>query len=76
MAAICDNLSISTNGAVSYNPPTTPRLEGTVATYGCVTGYELSPAANRTCGSNRQWSGSAPSSMCERELIFSVTEVS
>ncbi len=62
--AICPDLPIS-NGGISYNPATTPRLEGAMATHACFTGYQLpSSTTTRTCQSDRTWSG--PSLTCER----------
>ena len=54
--AICSSIS-STNGMISYSPDTTPKLEGTVATHSCDDGYILSGGINRTCQSDRTWSG-------------------
>ena len=42
---------------ISYSPDTTPRLEGTVATHSCDGGYGLSVEDDRTCQSDRTWSG-------------------
>ena len=60
--ATCPNL-ILTNGMISYSPDTTPRLEGTVATHSCDVGYVLSNGTQKTCQSDRTWSGG--SSICE-----------
>ena len=54
--AVCHSLSL-TNGMISYSPDTTPRLEGIVATHSCNNGYILSGGVNRTCQSDRTWSG-------------------
>ncbi len=55
--AICPDLTL-TNGFISYNPATSPILDGAMATHSCVTGYQLSLSpATRTCLSNRMWSG-------------------
>ena len=62
--ATCDDLTLP-NGAVIYNPSTTSKLEGTVASFSCNTGYTLSSTATRTCQSDRQWSGSTPVCSCK-----------
>ncbi|XP_064386513.1 sushi, von Willebrand factor type A, EGF and pentraxin domain-containing protein 1-like [Halichondria panicea] len=55
--AICDSLTPN-HGVISYSPPTTPRLEGGVATHNCDEGYGLSPSVRtRTCQPDRTWSG-------------------
>ena len=54
--ATCPDLYL-TNGMISYSPDTTPRLEGTVATHSCDVGYILSGGTERTCQSDRTWSG-------------------
>ena len=56
ITATCPNLTL-TNGMISYNPDTIPRLEGTVATHSCDVGYGLSGGSVRTCQSDRIWSG-------------------
>ena len=38
---------------------------GSVATYSCDTGFEISSSPTRTCGSTGAWSGVAPT--CDRE---------
>ncbi len=64
LTATCPVLTIS-NGAISYNPATSPILEGAMATHACVTGYRLSSSTiTRTCQSDRTWSGSPLT--CER----------
>ena len=55
-AAICSNLTVL-NGVINYSPDTTHRLEGTSATHSCDVGYGLSGEAERTCQSDRTWSG-------------------
>ncbi len=65
--AICDDLTLA-NGVVTYNPSTTPRLEDTVATHTCNTGYNLDGDKTRTCQNDRQWSSAAPSCNGENEL--------
>ena len=56
IAATCTCLNL-TNGVITYNPDTTVRLEGTVATHSCDVGYGLSGGTERTCQSNRRWRG-------------------
>ena len=55
--ATCSDLTVPTNGVISYSPAITPRLEGTVATHRCNAGYELSPpgSVERTCQSDQTW---------------------
>ncbi len=62
--ATCDDLILS-NGAVIYSLSTIPRLEGTVASFSCNTGYTLSSTTTRTCQSDRQWSESTPVCSCK-----------
>ena len=54
--AICPDLTLA-NGVISYSPDTTHRLEGTMATHSCDVGYGLSGGTERTCQSDRTWSG-------------------
>ncbi|XP_064386119.1 sushi, von Willebrand factor type A, EGF and pentraxin domain-containing protein 1-like isoform X4 [Halichondria panicea] len=55
--AICPLLTL-TNGVIVYDPPSSPVLEGTMATQSCVTGYTvLAGGGTRTCQSDRSWSG-------------------
>lgn len=56
-AATCPDLPAPMNGMVGYNPDTPPRLEGTVATYSCDEGYQLSGGAERICQPTRIWGG-------------------
>ena len=53
----CSDLTVPTNGVINYHPDTTPRLEGTVATQSCDDGYEPLGGTERTCQSDRTWSG-------------------
>ncbi|XP_064386504.1 sushi, von Willebrand factor type A, EGF and pentraxin domain-containing protein 1-like [Halichondria panicea] len=59
--AICPDLPALVNGGISYNPTTTPRLQGAMVTHFCtVVGYQLSSSTiTRTCQSTRMWSGSS-----------------
>ncbi len=69
--AICDNLTLI-NGDVTYNPSTTLRLEGTMATHTCNTGYKLTSSTafpTRTCQSNRQWSRTPRMCECTLRII-------
>ena len=58
------------NGMIVYNPPTTPRLEGTTATHTCNTGYEPhrdETISVRECQSNGMWDIS--DRVCECKLL-------
>lgn len=55
--ADCGALSAPANGSVTTASGTTA---GKTATYACNTGYALNGGGSRTCGTNGQWSGSAP----------------
>ncbi len=70
--AICPDLPALVNGGISYNPTTTPRLQGAMVTHFCtVVGYQLSSSTiTRTCQSTRMWSGS--SLICNRKSEISV----
>ena len=67
LTAICEELTLS-NGAVVYNPSTTPRLEGAVAIFSCNTGYRPSSTNTRTCQSDGSWSEETVT--CESELLY------
>ena len=59
LAVQCPALSDPENGAVSI----TGTGVGDIATYTCNDGFELSGSDTRTCESDGEWSGSAPT--CE-----------
>ena len=63
LAVQCPALSDPENGAVS----TTGTGVGDTATYTCISGYELSGSDTRVCGSDGEWSGSAPT--CEGMIL-------
>ena len=63
LAVQCPALSDPENGAVT----TTGTGVGDTATYTCNSGFEISGSDTRTCQSNGEWSGSAPT--CEGNLI-------
>ncbi len=56
LIALCDDITL-TNGRVTYDPTSSPRLEGTTATYNCNSGYVHSGERQRICQSDRMWSG-------------------
>ena len=60
--AICDDLRPLANGTIMYHPETSPRLQGSTATYSCNFGYTLyGDTTVRTCidiGSGGVWNGS------------------
>ncbi|XP_064386669.1 sushi, von Willebrand factor type A, EGF and pentraxin domain-containing protein 1-like [Halichondria panicea] len=64
-SAICNDHQIE-NGDINYDPDTTPRTEGNIALYSCVSGYQLSGVSIRVCMDGRNgmegvWTGSMPS---------------
>ena len=65
LIAICNDHQIE-NGDIDYDPDTTPRTEGNIALYSCVSGYHLSGLSIRVCMDGRNgmegvWTGSMPS---------------
>ena len=55
---------VPSNGVISFTSGT---LLGSVATYTCDLGYDLIGGdVQRTCDSNRQWSGTEPTG-CQRK---------
>ena len=59
-AVDCRNLDNPTNGRVDFAGTTF----GSTATYTCNVGFELQGESTRTCQSNSQWSGNAPTCEC------------
>ena len=58
LAAVdCGSLTDPANGQVNHTAGTT---FGQTATYSCNTGYNLVGDSTRTCQSEGEWSGSAP----------------
>ena len=66
----CGDLPDINNSEVSYTPPRVlspslpdrKRYAGTIATYNCLSGYQLVGGSSlRACGANGQWNGTAPS---------------
>ncbi len=69
LTVICPDLPALDNAVIVYNPTSTPRLQGAMATHSCVTGYTLSSSTTtRTCQSDRMWS--EPSLTCQSELYW------
>ena len=56
LLALCDDI-ILTNGRVTYDPTSSPRLERTTATHNCNFGYVRFGERMRVCQSARTWSG-------------------
>ncbi len=52
----CGSLSNPADGSVSYSQTT----EGSIATYSCSSGFEMTGASSTVCGSDGVWSNSAP----------------
>ncbi|XP_064402820.1 sushi, von Willebrand factor type A, EGF and pentraxin domain-containing protein 1-like isoform X2 [Halichondria panicea] len=48
-ALLCPDLTIPANGGITYNPTIIPRTEGTMATYTCDTGYQMTGLTVRMC---------------------------
>ena len=69
--ATCVDLPTLTNGAITYSPNSSPRLETARATHTCITGYELSGGTvnPRVCQSDRSWSGGDIT--CLGEVLYS-----
>ena len=63
--ATCDDLTMPTNGAITYSPTSFPRPQGTIAMYRCNSGY--TGGTVRTCQSDRTWSG--VSITCQRKVL-------
>ena len=61
VAVRCRRLSNPSDGSVSLSGTTA----GSTATYSCDDGFTLQGRSTRTCQTNSQWSGSAPT--CERK---------
>ena len=59
--ADCMTLESPQNGAVQFNST----LQGSTATYTCITGYTLDGAGLRTCLSTGLWSDSNPTCECK-----------
>ena len=76
ITAVCSALDAIANGMISYSTDmTAPYSVGTVATYSCNSGYELSTTGDemRTCmdngdGSGSSFGGSAPT--CQRKFLI------
>ncbi len=65
LIAICNDHQIE-NGDINYDSNATPRVEGAIALYSCVSGYQLSGVRFRICADNGNrmggvWTGSIPS---------------
>ena len=59
--ADCMSLSSPQNGDIQF----TSTLQGSVATYSCITGYTVVGPSNRTCLSSGLWSDSDPTCECK-----------
>ena len=57
--ATCTDLTLLSNGAITYSPTSSPRPQGATATHSCNNGYVLSGGTvnPRVCQSDRTWSG-------------------
>ncbi len=67
-AIVCSDLSIENGIVLHSSGSTNNRPVNTMATHTCNSGYTLSGGTNpRTCGSDGQWSGSAP--VCQGRYI-------
>ncbi len=54
--SLCDDIILA-NGRVTYDPTSSPRLEGTTATHICNGNSVRSGGSQRICQSDRMWSG-------------------
>ena len=62
--ATCPPLNSITDGSISYSRAVEGNgeyLSGSVATFSCSYGYELSEDTTRTCQDNHMWTGTDPS---------------
>lgn len=64
LTADCENLTNPFNGVVSLNGT----LVGSLAMYSCSMGYNLVGINTRSCQSDGQWSGSAPT--CQGVYVY------
>ena len=78
ITAVCGPLDAIANGVISYSADmSAPYSEGTVATYTCNSGYELSTTGDemRTCvdggSAGASFSGEAPT--CERKFTQKIS---
>ena len=64
----CDDLPVTNNTEVSYTPLRSlsaslhvgKRYTGTIATYNCLSGYQLvGGSSRRACGDDGEWNGTA-----------------
>ena len=58
--AICPTLQTIRNGQIVYNYLQRPIIEGTLATYSCNNGYQLTGVTASLCQANGMWSSSPP----------------
>ncbi len=68
----CLNLTLS-NGVISYNPATTPILEGATATHFCTTGYQMTGLMVRTCTATGWSTGDDPVCTGEGDVCIVLT---
>ena len=75
LTALCLHETLS-NGMVTYSTSGDPPSVGTMATYSCDTGYDLTGDEMRTCVEGSGWTGSLPvcNSQCTM-LLFSVSYI-
>ncbi len=65
--ATCPDLTVPANGIINYNMRTTsPRPVDTVATYTCVTGYQMTGLMVRTCTATG-WRSTGDDPVCTGE---------
>ncbi len=56
----CPDLTLPANGGITYNPTTTPRADGSTATYTCTTGYQVTGLMVRMCSVSGWSTGDDP----------------
>ncbi|XP_064386134.1 mucin-2-like isoform X4 [Halichondria panicea] len=56
----CPDLTLPANGGITYNPTTTPRADGSTATYTCTTGYQMTGLMVRMCSVSGWSTGDDP----------------
>ena len=67
LLSVCPDLTAPDNGGVMYSHTTTPKAEGSTATYICATGYQMTGLMVRMCTATGWSTGDDP--VCTGEQI-------